>query len=127
MDPIRNPYVPGAGRRPSALVGRDPVIRDWAISLQRAEAGRTDQPMILYGLRGVGKTVLLTRLRKDAAARDWLTVHVEAGSRRSLREMTGEGLYGPLSDLARPSAGSQLLRALKTALSFKASYDSTGT
>lgn len=127
MDPVRNPYAPGAGRRPSALVGRDDVIDDWNISLQRAERGKTDQPMILYGLRGVGKTVLLSRLRRDAEDRDWLTVQVEAGSGRGLRDMVGEGLYGPLTDLARPSAGARLLRALKTALSFKASYDTSGT
>lgn len=127
MDPVRNPYAPGAGRRPSALVGRDDVIDDWNISLQRAERGKTDQPMILYGLRGVGKTVLLSRLRRDAEDRDWLTVQVEAGSGRGLRDMVGEGLYGPLTDLARPSAGARQLRALKTALSFKASYDTSGT
>lgn len=127
MDPVRNPYSPGAGRKPSALVGRDDVIGAWSVSLQRAERGKTDQPMILYGLRGVGKTVLLSQLRRDADARDWITVQLEAGSGRSLREMVGEGLYGPLSDLARPSAGKRLLRALKTALSFKASYDATGT
>lgn len=127
MDPVLNPYVPGAGRRPDALVGRDDVIRTWSINLQRAERGITDQPLILYGLRGVGKTVLLTRLRHDAEARDWFTVQIEAGSNRSLREMIGEGLYGPLSDIARPSAGRLLRKALKTALSFKASYDSTGT
>lgn len=127
MDPVRNPYAPGAGRKPSALVGRDKVIGDWDVSLQRAERGKTDQPMILYGLRGVGKTVLLSRLRRDAERRDWLTVQVEAGSGRALRDMVGEGLYGPLADLARPSAGKRLLRALKTALSFKASYDASGT
>lgn len=127
MDPVRNPYSPGAGRKPSALVGRDDVINAWSVSLQRAERGKTDQPIILYGLRGVGKTVLLSRLRRDAETRDWITVQLEAGSGRALREMVGEGLYGPLSDLARPSAGKRLLRALKTALSFKASYDTTGT
>lgn len=127
MDPVRNPYSPGAGRKPSALVGRDKVIEGWRISLQRAEQEKTDQPFILYGLRGVGKTVLLTQLRRDAEARSWLTVQVEAGSGRTLREMIGEGLYGPLADLNRPSPGARLLRALKTAMSFKASYDAAGT
>lgn len=127
MDPVLNPYVPGAGRRPAALVGRDDVINTWDIMLRRAERGTTDQPLVLYGLRGVGKTVLLTRLRHDADKREWLTVQVEAGTSRGLREIVGEGLYGPLSDLARPSAGTRLLRALKTALSFKASYDQMGS
>ncbi|WP_159717314.1 ATP-binding protein [Actinomyces marmotae] len=127
MDPVLNPYVPGAGRRPVALVGRDDVISVWDVMLRRAERGTTDQPLVLYGLRGVGKTVLLTRLRHDADTREWITVQVEAGTSRGLREIVGEGLYGPLSDLARPSAGTRLLRALKTALSFKASYDQTGS
>ncbi|WP_017178066.1 ATP-binding protein [Actinomyces timonensis] len=127
MDPVLNPYVPGAGRRPAALVGRDDVIKTWDTMLRRAERERTDPPLVLYGLRGVGKTVLLTRLRHDADGREWITVQIEAGTGRSLREMVGEGLYGPLSDLARPSAGKRLLRALKTALSFKASYDQTGS
>lgn len=127
MDPVRNPYAHGAGQKPSALVGRDKVIDDWNVSLQRIERGKTDQPLILYGLRGVGKTVLLSRLRQDAEKRGWITVQVEAGSEQSIRKMIGEQLYAPLSDLARESAGKRLLRALKTALSFKASYDATGT
>jgi len=60
MDPVLNPYSPGAGRPPGALVGRDGQRERWRISLDRVEAGRTAQPVVLYGLRGVGKTVLLT-------------------------------------------------------------------
>lgn len=127
MDPVRNPYMPGAGRKPAALVGRDEVIESWQVALQRAEHGRTDQPFVLYGLRGVGKTVLLTKFRHLAEQRGWIAVQVEAGTRQSMRQMIGEGLYGPLSDLARPTMGEKFKRALKTALSFKASYDSTGT
>lgn len=82
--------------------------------------------MVLYGLRGVGKTVLLTRLRHDAENRNWIVAQVEASGDANLRELLGEALYSPLADLSRPSAGKRLLRALKTALSFKASYDSAG-
>lgn len=127
MDAVRNPYVPGAGRKPSALVGRDAELAAWSVALQRCERGITDQPLVLFGLRGVGKTVLLTQLRHDAQARNWLVVQVEAGAGRSLRELLGEGLYEPLSDIAKPSAGQRLLRALRTAVSFKASYDAAGT
>lgn len=127
MDPVLNPYVPGAGRKPAALVGRDSARESWKVALRRAERGTTDRPMVLYGLRGVGKTVLLTQLRHDGEERGWITVQVEGGAGQSLRELLGEGLYGPLSDIARPTAGRRLLRALKTALSFKASYDVTGT
>jgi AAA ATPase domain len=127
MDPVRNPYSPGAGRPPAALVGRDPQLDRWAVSLERIEGARSAQPVVLYGLRGVGKTVLLTRFFKTAQDRDWIVAQVEAGAGKSLRETLGEALHAPLADLARPSAGKRLLKGLKTALSFKASYDAAGT
>lgn len=127
MDAVRNPYSPGAGRKPAALVGRADALGAWDTSLKRAQIGRTDQPVVLYGLRGVGKTVLLSEFRRMAAKQDWIVAQVEAGSGKSLRELLGEALYAPLSDLARPGAGRRLLKSLKTALSFKASYDATGT
>ena len=127
MDPVRNPYSPGAGRPPAALVGRDPQCERWRVSLDRIEAGRTAQPVVLYGLRGVGKTVLLTRFFNTAQHRNWIVAQVEGGAGKSLREALGEALHAPLADLARPSAGKRLLRGLKTALSFKTSYDAAGT
>lgn len=127
MDPVRNPYSPGAGRKPAALVGRDRPRADWAVALERVELGRAERPVVLYGLRGVGKTVLLSDFRRTAEGRNWVTAQVEAGADRTLREALGESLHAPLSDMARPSAGNRLLKALKTALSFKASYDTAGT
>lgn len=127
MDAVRNPCSPGAGRPPVALVGRDTQLNHWDVAVQRIEQGRTAQPPVLYGLRGVGKTVLLTELSRRALGRSWLVARLEAGSGKPLREALGEALHGPLADLARPSAGRRLLRALKTAASFKASYDLGGT
>lgn len=127
MNPVNNPYAPGAGRPPAALVGRDAQLQAWDIALDRIERGRTAQPVVLYGLRGVGKTVLLTEFLQATEERNWITAKVEAGAGRSLRENLGEALHDPLADLARPSAGRKLLKALKTASSFKASYDATGT
>ena len=75
----------------------------------------------------MGKTVLLSEFASIAGGRDWLTVKIEAGAGKSLRRALGEALHGPLTDLVRPNAGVRLLRALKTALSFKASYDMSGT
>jgi hypothetical protein len=126
MDPVRNPYSPGAGAPPVALVGRDAQLESWAVRLRRIESGRGAQPAALYGLRGVGKTVLLAEFAKRARGRDWIVAQIEAGAGRSLREALGEALHGPLADLARPSAGKRILQALKTAVSFKASYDTTG-
>ena len=127
MDPVLNPYSPGAGRKPAALVGRDQPRADWKTALARVEIGRSNQPFVLYGLRGVGKTVLLSDFRREAQSREWIVAQVEAGAGKSLRESLGEALHAPLADLARPNAGRRLVRALKTALSFKASYDSNGT
>lgn len=127
MDPVRNPYAPGAGRTPSALVGRDQPIDRWNTSLRRIETGRTDQSLVLYGLRGVGKTVLLGRLRRDAENRDWIVAQVEAGTGKTLRESLASALHAPLADLARPTAGRRILRALKTATSFQATVGSDGT
>jgi len=127
VDARQNPYSPGAGRPPAALIGRDIERTAWQIALERVESGRSVQPVALYGLRGVGKTVLLTAMAKEAESRDWLVAQIEADTGKDLRVALGEALYGPLSDLARPSAGGRILRALKTALSFKASYDTSGT
>lgn len=127
MDPVLNPYSPGAGRPPAALVGRDAQLQNWQVALDRIQRGRTAQPVVLYGLRGVGKTVLLSEFARRATERSWIVAQIEGGAGKSLREALGEALHGPLTDLARPSAGKRLLRGLKTALSFKASYDIGGT
>lgn len=96
MDPIRNPYMPGAGRKPSALVGRDSTLASWKIALARAERGVTDQPFVLYGLRGVGKTVLLTQLRHDAEEQDWLVAQIEARPRSRGACSSTNGPRGPI-------------------------------
>ena len=67
MDPRRNPYAPGAGAPPPELAGRDEVIERAAIALDRIRDGRAARSFILYGLWGVGKTVLLNRIRLDAS------------------------------------------------------------
>ena len=63
MDPVQNPYAPGAGQRPPELAGRDLERTRFGVLLDRLEAGRAERGMILTGLRGVGKTVLLDELR----------------------------------------------------------------
>jgi len=59
MDQRTNPYSPGAGLRPAALVGRDAELQDWSVALERMESARSARSVVLHGLRGVGKTVLL--------------------------------------------------------------------
>ncbi len=84
MDPRKNPYAPGAGTPPPELAGRDDLIERAAIALDRIREGRAARSLILHGLRGVGKTVLLNRIENDAEARGLAGVHVEAPEERSL-------------------------------------------
>jgi hypothetical protein len=84
MDPRKNPYAPGAGTPPPELAGRNDLIERAAIALDRIRAGRAARSLILHGLRGVGKTVLLNRIENDAEARSFASVKVEAPEERSL-------------------------------------------
>ena len=77
MDPRKNPYAPGAGTKPPALVGRDDQIESFDVLLERLENGYAEKSMIITGLRGVGKTVLLDVFREKAEDRDWATVEWE--------------------------------------------------
>lgn len=84
MDPIRNPFSPGAGTPPPELAGRDDLRESLRVALERARIGRPAKSAMLVGLRGVGKTVLLDRVREDAEAAGIHTVRVEAPEGRSL-------------------------------------------
>jgi hypothetical protein len=87
-DPVANPYAPGAGTPPPALVGRDRVIEDAEVALRRLKAARTSQHLLVTGLRGVGKTVLLGTLSAVAEHVGYRVVRVEAvGGDDTLRSM----------------------------------------
>ena len=77
MDAISNPYTPNAGARPPIIVGRDDQLSSFDLLLARLDKGRTEQSMIITGLRGVGKTVLLGEFRKKAEQRKWATIDIE--------------------------------------------------
>jgi len=77
MKALTNPYTPNAGAEPQAVVGRDDQLESFTLLLARIEAGRTEQSMIITGLRGVGKTVLLGQFRTKALERDWVVVELE--------------------------------------------------
>ena len=78
MDPVRNPYNPGAGARPPALVGRDEELQTFDVAVRRLGMGRHDRSILLSGLRGVGKTVLLQEFGRIAQGHQWVHQHVEA-------------------------------------------------
>jgi hypothetical protein len=126
LDPRRNPYAPGAGTQPPELAGRDELIERAAIALDRIRDHRPARSFILYGLRGVGKTVLLNRIRLDAEARGFATMRAEAPEDRSLPGLLAPALRATLLKLDRGEAakatGRKALRALAgfaKALKFK--------
>jgi hypothetical protein len=84
MDPIRNPYAPGAGTPPPELAGRDDLRETVRIALERTRLRRPAKSVLMVGLRGVGKTVLLDQLRKDAEATGIHAMRIEAPESRSL-------------------------------------------
>lgn len=127
MDELNNPYAPGAGRPPMALTGRDHERGKWSVARQRLERDRGVRSLCLYGLRGVGKTVLLGGFAREAETAGWIVARVEAVAGEPLRGLLADALQAPLADLARPGSGVRFLRALKTALSFRASVDPTGS
>ena len=100
MDPIRNPYAPGAGQRPPELAGRDRELRQFEVTLERVAAGRPDRSMVLSGLRGVGKTVLLNALRSLAVNRAWGTGKIEARPDQALRLPVAQAVHAAVREVA---------------------------
>lgn len=87
MDPVLNPFAPGAGSRPPELAGRDPIIQNATIGLKRVKVGRHAKSQMMLGSRGVGKTVLLREISEIAETEGYLVAFVEASERRPLAEM----------------------------------------
>jgi len=78
MDKVRNPFNPGAGSQPPLLVGRDAQIEAMSVAVQRLAIGRFERSMMLKGMRGVGKTVLLNEFGRIAKREGWIHAHLEA-------------------------------------------------
>ena len=87
MDPVRNPFAPGAGSQPPELAGRESILSDAHIAIQRALIGKPSRSQMLLGLRGVGKTVLLSKIEEMAEQSGHLTSFIEAPENRSLSEL----------------------------------------
>ncbi|MGY1694099.1 AAA family ATPase [Geodermatophilus sp. SYSU D00814] len=102
MDPVRNPYAPGAGQRPPELAGRDDELSAFDVVLERIARGRPERSLVLTGLRGVGKTVLLNQLRSAAIGRGWGTGKIEARPDQSLRRPVSSALHMALRELRHP-------------------------
>ncbi len=119
MDPIKNPFSPGAGAPPPELVGRDAVLEQARVLLGRLAIGRPEKSLILTGLRGVGKTVLLNEIERAANQAGHRTVIVEAHEGQHIGELLAPHLRQVLFDLDRiKGAGDKAKRALAVLRSF---------
>lgn len=114
MNPVINPFAPGAGTSPPELAGRDRLLEDARVARQRVRNGLPAKSMLLVGLRGVGKTVLLERLRLDAEAEGFHTVQMEAPEQRSLPALLAPQIRLALLRLSRLDSARDLAqRALR--------------
>jgi AAA ATPase domain len=113
MDPVLNPYSPGAGTRPPALVGRDGEIEAMDIALRRLRLGRDGRSQMLTGLRGVGKTVMLNEFEHLAGGRGYFHEHIEVSEDGDLAPRLAAAFRRILLSMdARKRIGERIRRAL---------------
>ncbi|MBD8878590.1 ATP-binding protein [Roseibium polysiphoniae] len=123
MDPVRNPFAPGAGSQPPELAGREEIIAAADTALQRILIGRPAQSQMLLGLRGVGKTVLLNKIEQIAEKHGYLTSFIEAPEDRKLVDL----LYPKIHQVVRKlslieSAKNTAHAALRALRSFASAF-----
>lgn len=113
MDAIKNPFSPGAGSPPPELVGRGGILEQGRILLGRIREKRPEKSILLTGLRGVGKTVLLNEMDRLALKTGYRTIVVEAHEAKSLAALLVPPLRKLLFELDRvASAGDKAKRGL---------------
>ena len=119
MDPIDNPFSPGAGSPPPALAGRDEIMEQANVLLRRILAHRPEKSLMLTGLRGVGKTVLLNEIEKMARSLEYRTLLVEAHQDKAMAALLAPHLRSLFYDLDRMAgAGNKVRRGLTVLKSF---------
>src|ERR1700761_1663340 len=119
MNPLGNPYSPGAGTPPPELAGRERLRKQVRIALARLRAGRSAKSVLMVGLRGVGKTVLLDQLMRDAEADGICTVRSETPENRSLPALLAPQIRLALLHLNRTeSAKDAVSRGLRALAGF---------
>jgi hypothetical protein len=119
VDPIANPFNPGAGSPPPELAGREDLLEAARISLERLLRNKPSKSMLLIGLRGAGKTVLLDRIRMLAEQRSVITIRVEAPENRSLPALLAPQLRLALLNLSHQAKAKEAaVRALRALAGF---------
>jgi Cdc6-like AAA superfamily ATPase len=116
MDPVTNPFAPGAGTPPPELAGRDELRESVRVAIERVRRGYPAKNVLIVGLRGVGKTVLLDRIRTDAESVGIQTVRIEAPENRSLPAMIAPQIRQALIRLSRIEKARDLANRAQRAL-----------
>ena len=118
MDPVTNPFSPGAGTPPPAFIGRDDLIESYRIALQRTITGRPGKSLMPIGLRGVGKTVLLNRFVEMSEDQELVSAFIEAPETGDFRTLLAAKLRSMLITLDQGSVSQAVKRALGALKSF---------
>lgn len=118
MDELTNPYRPGAGAQPPALLGRDELIERFGVTLRRALAGKPGKSLMPIGLRGVGKTVLLNRFTEIAESEGIRYAYIEAPETKNFRALLATHLRKVLLQLHRTGPTEAILKALRILKAF---------
>lgn len=123
MDPVRNPFAPGAGSQPPELAGRRAIVDEARTALHRVIQGRSSQSQLLLGLRGVGKTVLLNKIEELALDAGYLTSFIEAPEDRPLPDLLYPKLHQVLRKLSvADAAKAKAVMALRALKSFASAF-----
>jgi len=124
MDPVTNPFRPGAGRRPPVLAGREPILDAFTVVRRRVdELGEGDRGWILHGLRGVGKTVLLNELLAQVSDRGWIAAKVEVSPATPLPVALASALVRSMRTATGRHPEPRLRRLLGVFKSFSLRFD----
>nr|WP_292768829.1 ATP-binding protein [Mesorhizobium sp.] len=119
LDPVRNPFAPGAGSQPPELAGRDEIISDADIALQRVLRGKHAQSQMLLGLRGVGKTVLLNRIEEIAESHGHVTSFIEAPENKKFADLLYPKAHQAIRQLSLVEAAKkQAFKAMRALRAF---------
>lgn len=118
MDPVSNPYRPGAGARPPALIGREELIERFGVTIRRTLRGRPDKSLMPIGLRGVGKTVLLNRFSEIAEDEGFYIGFIEAPETKDFRALLSSHLRRILLEMRARKPTAAILRALRILKAF---------
>jgi hypothetical protein len=128
MDPRLNPYAPGAGSPPPLLAGRSAVLERADVAIDRIAASRSARSFVFYGLRGVGKTVLLNQIARNAETKGFFPVQIEAREDKALATVLVPAIHSALVRISLKVAASNFLQAARDRLvsfarAFKVSYE----